>query len=154
MAERNDGWPFNQLNIGGGAIIPREIDGKVCVLMGQRFTPNGYMEWAFPGGKVEDGETVFEGISREVLEEAGIKVKQFGKIVKIMFDQEGDYLGFGILAEADGEPSAPNPDEIGNWKFFPIDQLPEPLFKYARESLECLAAGSIQIRRTSLTTVS
>lgn len=42
--------------------------GKVLLLE----KPNG--RWDLPGGKVDPGETLFEGLRREILEEAGIKI--------------------------------------------------------------------------------
>ena len=48
-------------------------DGKV--LMIKRAKSEGNLIWAFPGGKVEDGETKKQACVREVLEETGINVK-------------------------------------------------------------------------------
>lgn len=48
-------------------------DGKI--LMIKRAKKEGDLVWAFPGGKVEEGETKEQACIREVYEETGINVK-------------------------------------------------------------------------------
>lgn len=50
------------------ALITRK-DGMVIILK------NAREEWEFPGGQVEEGETVIQGLLREIEEEAGVHVK-------------------------------------------------------------------------------
>ncbi len=54
----------------GGALI-RHGDG--LVLVGNRLRDNS-MEWTPPGGVIDHGETLLEGLAREVLEETGLVV--------------------------------------------------------------------------------
>ncbi|MCB9110039.1 MAG: NUDIX domain-containing protein [Anaerolineales bacterium] len=44
--------------------------GQVLLLKSPR-----YGDWEFPGGQIEEGETIPKGLEREVLEETGIVVK-------------------------------------------------------------------------------
>lgn len=48
-------------------------DGKI--LMIKRAKKEGDLVWAFPGGKVEDGETKEQACIREVFEETGINIQ-------------------------------------------------------------------------------
>ena len=57
--------------IGVGAIVVR--DGSVLLI--RRKHPPRQGEWSLPGGLQEVGETVFEAVVREVMEEAGIDVR-------------------------------------------------------------------------------
>lgn len=58
------------------AVIQREfpVDGKVLIVKrGQN--QSGAGDWEFPGGKVEEGETLEEALIREIQEELGIQIR-------------------------------------------------------------------------------
>ena len=39
-------------------------------------------KWAFPGGKVEKGQTLMEALRREVEEEVGLEIEEYKKLIK------------------------------------------------------------------------
>ena len=53
------------------------------VLLVKRGKEPGYGKWSIPGGAVESGETLDEGILREVKEETGLDI-EIGGIVKVL----------------------------------------------------------------------
>ena len=53
-------------------------DGKI-LLVKQKVSPN--RSWSLPGGRLEQGETIEEGLVRELFEETGLKVK----VVKLLY---------------------------------------------------------------------
>jgi 8-oxo-dGTP diphosphatase len=57
------------------ALITRK-DGMVVILK------NARGEWEFPGGQVEEGETIIQGLLREIEEETGVQV-EVGQLVGI-----------------------------------------------------------------------
>jgi len=57
--------------VGVGAVIVHE--GKV--LIARRANPPLQGEWSIPGGKLELGEKLRDGIAREVMEETGLQVE-------------------------------------------------------------------------------
>jgi 8-oxo-dGTP diphosphatase len=54
--------------------ILRDSIGRVLVSLRQNHVPQGGF-WEFPGGKLEQGETAFQALSRELWEEIGVTVK-------------------------------------------------------------------------------
>ncbi len=54
----------------GGAVI----EGPSGLLLVQNKRRDGRLDWSTPGGVIDPGETVLEGLAREVLEETGLVV--------------------------------------------------------------------------------
>ena len=53
------------------------LDSTGKVLVGQRVKPDAYFQqWEFPGGKLEQGESVSDALKREFLEEVGIEINE------------------------------------------------------------------------------
>jgi 8-oxo-dGTP diphosphatase len=50
------------------------IEGPDGILLVQNKRRDGRLEWSPPGGVIDPGETVLEGLTREVLEETGLVV--------------------------------------------------------------------------------
>jgi 8-oxo-dGTP diphosphatase len=121
---------------GFGVLIMRE--GKV--LFGKRHEDpkkadsdlGGEGTWTMPGGKMDFGEEIIVGAAREVLEETGLVVnKEKMQIVSITNDIAGDshYITIGFFApEFFGEPKVMEPNEITEWGWFSIDDLPKKIF--------------------------
>lgn len=122
--------------VGVGIMILK--DGKV--LLGKRHDLpekalselHGEGTWTMPGGKLEFGESFEEAAYREILEEANIKVnKEKLKLISVTNDVVGDahFVTIGFLCEDfEGAPKVMEPDEITEWGWFPLDELPSPIF--------------------------
>jgi 8-oxo-dGTP pyrophosphatase MutT (NUDIX family) len=67
-----------KLRYGAKAVIRRRIDGKYLVLWSSKWeeNPRRSQKPDLPGGLMEDGESIVEGLRREVLEEAGFSVPE------------------------------------------------------------------------------
>ena len=57
------------------AVAGIAVNDQKEVLLIQRANPPSKGFWTFPGGKVEWGETLIEGLKREVKEETGLSIK-------------------------------------------------------------------------------
>ncbi len=125
-----------KVGVGIGVLLLR--DGKV--LFGKRHSDpekadselHGEGTWTIPGGKLEFGESFEDGAYRETYEEVGIKInKEKLKCVSVSNDVVPDahFVTIGFLCEDfDGQVEVKEPDEITEWEWFPLGNLPSPLF--------------------------
>ena len=126
----------NKPFVRGGFGVMVLKDGKV--LLGRRHENpekadselRGEGTWTMPGGKLDFGETFEEGAKREVLEETGIILKNANVLcVNNDFVKTAHFVTVGMLAdEFEGEPQVMEPDEITEWGWFDMEELPFPLF--------------------------
>jgi len=86
--------------------------------------------WTMPGGKLEFGESFEEGAEREVMEETGIITKNPRVIcLHNNKNEHAHFVTIGLLCENfQGEPKVMEPDEITEWQWFDLDNLPENLY--------------------------
>lgn len=133
-----------KVGVGFGVMLYRE--GKI--LLGKRNDDaekassemHGEGTWTMPGGKLEFGESFEEGALRETQEETGILLdKDNLKIVSIANDRVSDahFITIGFLCENfQGEAQTLEPEEITEWKWFDLNNVPESMFFPSREVLE------------------
>lgn len=87
MTRDNRRYPRRPI-LGVGAIILRR--DRILLVERGRAPMAGY--WSLPGGVLEAGETLEEGVCREVLEETGLEVKAVAMVQvfeRIMRDRRG-----------------------------------------------------------------
>jgi 8-oxo-dGTP diphosphatase len=72
--------------------ILQNEQGKILLAKRAKHQHQGGL-WEFPGGKVESGESVFDALVREFIEEVGVKIidaEPFQKIQHVYRDNSGD----------------------------------------------------------------
>lgn len=80
--------------VGGGLVV----DGD-RVLLVQNRRRDGRLDWSPPGGVIDAGETVLEGLTREVEEETGLRVIGWsGPVYRI--EAEAPDMGWHLAVEA------------------------------------------------------
>ena len=125
-----------RVGVGIGVILLK--DGKI--LLGKRHSDNakadtelhGEGTWTMPGGKLNFGESLEEGVYREVLEETGIQINKNNlTFISLSNDivPDAHFITIGFLCENfHGTQQVKEPDEIVEWNWFPLDVLPKPLY--------------------------
>jgi 8-oxo-dGTP diphosphatase len=73
----------NHVHVAVATIID---DSDNVLLAFRQFNQHQGNLWEFPGGKVEEGETVFQALQREISEEVGLKILSGKSLLKIQHD--------------------------------------------------------------------
>ena len=137
--EKNSSGTELRPRVGVGVLI---LNAEKRVLLGLRVSSHGAGEWAFPGGHIEFGDTIFEAAQREVLEETGLTISNFELIsvcdeLRYVHSDNKHYINIGVLgAYEGGEPQIVEPDKCLAWQWFALDALPEHLFESTQKTLE------------------
>jgi len=141
--------------VGAGFGVILEKDGKI--LLGMRhpdpdkadsaFRSSG--EWCLPGGKMEWQETFEEGAVREVKEETGINIMDPVVVsVHNCKNEHAHFMTVGLVAhEWTGEASVMEPDEIVEWKWVDMHDLPQPMYFPSLEVIENYLQNKFYIKR-------
>lgn len=135
--------------VGVGVMIHKMIDDVPHVLLGKRKGSHGAGEWSFPGGHIDligrnASETSSETAVRETREETGLEIVLGDKITfadEHFPEEKKFYVTVYYAAEIDeekgpSEPEVKEPNKCEEWKFFPINNLPSPLFMRVGEVVE------------------
>lgn len=130
----------DQPQVGIGVMIVK--DGMV--LLGKRKGSHGEGEYAFPGGHLEYMESFEACAQRETLEECGIEIAniRFQFVANVTTYAPKHYVHIGLLADwRNGTPTVLEPEASGPWEWYPLDQLPHPLFTMSRLAVESCRTG-------------
>lgn len=105
------------------------------ILLGKRInTETALNTWAYPGGRMDYGETPIDGIIRETFEETGLiidpkKVRFIGYQNEPFPDQKKHYVNLvHMCSDFKGEPELKEPDKCAEWNWFDPFDLPKDIF--------------------------
>lgn len=142
--------------VGAGFGVILEKGGKI--LMGMRhpdpdkadsaFRSSG--EWCLPGGKLEWGESFEAGAIREVKEETGITITAEPEVISVhnCKNEHAHFMTVGLVAHQwQGEASVMEPDEIVEWRWFDLNDLPSPRYFPSFEVIENYVQKKFYIKR-------
>jgi 8-oxo-dGTP diphosphatase len=86
----------------GGAVIEADaaaqVDVSSGVLLVENIRRNGTSDWTPPGGVIDPGEAVVDGLAREVREETGLEVLRWGGLLYEIV-AEAPALGWRLRVE-------------------------------------------------------
>lgn len=114
------------------------------ILMIKRAKKEGNLVWAFPGGKVEDGETKEEACIREVYEESGIKVSIIKLLGERVHPDTGVKIAYFLCNQEDGNIVIKDSNEILEVAYKTKDEFDKdvktdvykPVKKYIRKNIK------------------
>lgn len=101
---------------------------------------NGAGTWTMPGGKLHYQETFEDGAYREVMEETGIAInkdalKHISTTNNIV--ENAHFITLGFTCEAfEGEAEVREPDEIVEWQWFDLGELPTPMYVPSKQVID------------------
>lgn len=99
-----------------------ENDGQILLKLATRGVSKG--KWNFPGGKVDEGETVEQAAIRETFEETGLKITNLEKFAELYF-YEDEELSWTVFAYKTSSFSGELVEtEEGPLKWFDSQKIP------------------------------
>lgn len=134
--------------VGVGIIVAKELKGKKYIMLHQRRSAMGKGYWGSGGGHLKLGESLKKGALRELAEEPGddviVKDVEFLGVNNFTELQPKHYVDVSFIAKwVSGEPINSSPKETTDWHWFPINNLPKPLFPPLNDYINALQTGQI-----------
>jgi 8-oxo-dGTP diphosphatase len=110
---------FNTIHIAVAVIVNK--NNEVCVSLRHKNAHQGGL-WEFPGGKVEQGETIKQALSREIREELNLEIKQSRPLITINHNYHDKAVCLHVLkvTSYQGEATGIEGQRV---KWLPISQL-------------------------------
>lgn len=130
------------------ALIERE-DGRLLCVWNRR-----YVGWSLPGGMVEEGESIIEGLVRELLEETSLRATSAMLVHERSVETETGIAGqdrasvvsvYRIFG-AEGTPREVEPSSPVTWLTREEFLAWSPFAPFYRELLGCLEAAPVTIK--------
>ena len=113
----------------GVTVVPTLPDGRIILI--QR---RDNQRWAFPGGIIDWGEDLKRAATREILEETGLTLVEFGRLVGVysspVRDPRVHSISVTITAQVDGTFEVRDRGEVLDVKAFELSQVPRDQFSH------------------------
>lgn len=118
--------PYHVVRVGVGCLC---LDGSK-VLLGLRHGSHAAGEWAFPGGKIDLGESPVETAVREFREETGAEFKEAQLLSSITDDRfleqgklDRHFITLYVAGSSEGDVSIMEPTKCLEWRWVEWEDL-------------------------------
>ncbi|MFN2459172.1 MAG: NUDIX hydrolase [Candidatus Velthaea sp.] len=116
------------------------------VLLGRRIAAYGGGRLQLPGGKPNDGEPLEAAALRELEEETGLRAEQAREVAVQVddFPEVGKRYTthFFLVADASGTLQNREPEKCEDWRWYPLDALPDDLFAIDPPTVAAIRAAA------------
>lgn len=143
----------NKVGVGFGVMIFKNNK----ILLGKRNEDpekassllNGAGKWTMPGGKLDFGETFEQGAKRETLEETSIVLNDTSVLcINQDIIESAHFITIGLISDSfSGEPQVMEPDEITEWNWFDLNDLPSPMYFPSAKIIENYKQNKFYIKK-------
>lgn len=120
-------------------------DGKLLLCKRLKAPESGH--WNIVGGKVDHMEPAAEAARREAEEESGLTIHSasFLCLSEQLIDTDRQHWISLIYVSDDfsGEPWLTEPDKLADIGWYPLDDLPQPLSRFAADAVLALRQQAI-----------
>ncbi|MFI6697143.1 methyltransferase, FxLD system [Streptomyces sp. NPDC050433] len=124
-----------------------------AVLLGKRHPDSAFAPstWHLPAGHREDLESAVTCMVRETEEETGLRIPEADlSLVHVLdlLDPGSTIPRMGLFftpSSWEDEPVLREPECCTEWRWWPLDALPEPIVEYTRVALEAISNGTFYV---------
>jgi 8-oxo-dGTP diphosphatase len=104
------------------------LRGSAMVVGLRHYTPDKWKSvsvWTIPGGRCDEGEMIETTLRRETEEEIGIREFAITDFLgELPGAKEGDVV-YLFAGETREEPQLIEPEKFSEWRWMPLDQIPD-----------------------------
>jgi 8-oxo-dGTP pyrophosphatase MutT (NUDIX family) len=112
------------MNISGGVFFYAQNTKRFLYLL--RNDPRNTGNWGIPGGKIEDGETLLDGVTRECMEEIGYFPID-SKLIPIQKFINNKFVYHTFFCKIENEFIPILNDEHSGYSWIDYEQYPKPM---------------------------